>query len=489
MLSIITSKSGKLFLRNLGSKYDGEKMSGDLDGWTVFDDDPNEFLSGNYDLLARRSTTLYHTYAPIIGAVDKQTDYAVGDGLYFRSQPDYETLGVTRDWAREWGRRFQKLVHFEFARLNFYTKQQALFRSALIGGDSLLYFVREKKGFDLIDYPGNRAIDSSLNEEGITLGVIHDTFYRRHGFVDYTGKRVLFRDEKNGRRNAVIFFIKRIARQLRGYPLSYSIISMAKNDDRHNDATVKAAIMEAIIPVFTESNNPSATSAMINSLATSIKRKGLIGQAIEKLGVAGRGEVLPGNILNFPTGGKITSIDKKTPSATYAAYKEWVINYIGMATGTPPEVIMGKYSTSYTAHKGALNDFIKSYMSKRNAFVEAVCYPALEEITLNLVLNGAIEAPGFINGADHIRRAYINGIWLGPVPGHINPLQEINAKIAAVDAGFSLRGDEAFSITGSDFDAMMSEWHRQEALFSQAGEGEKAERLEKAEKETEKEEQ
>jgi capsid protein len=484
MVSILMSRKGKLFFKNLGGTYDGEKMKGDLDGWTPFDDDPNDFLVGKYDLLARRSTTLYHTYPPLIGAVDKQTDYAIGDGLFFRSQPDYELIGVTKEWARDWGRKFQKLVHAEFSQLNFYGKQQALFRSALIGGDSLLYFIRERDQFDLVEYSGNNAIDSSANENGITLGIIHDTFHRRLGFINHNGERVLFRD-KNGRCNAVIFYIKRLSRQLRGYPLSYSIISLAKNDDRHNDATVKAAIMEAIIPVFTESPNPVGTSAVVNNLGGSIRRKGPIGQALEKLGVAGIGEVLPGNILNFPSGGKITSIDKKTPSATYAAYKEWVLNYIGMATGTPPEVIIGKYSTSYTAHKGALNDFIKSYMSKRYAFIESVCYPVLEEVTTNLILEGMIEAPGFLNGSGYVKRAYLNGIWLGPIPGHINPVQEMNAKIAAVEAGFSLRGDEAFTISGSDFDAMMSEWHRQEVLFSGTSESEKAELIKQTDKKEE----
>jgi capsid protein len=480
MLSIITSRNGGISIKRAGGRYDGEKMEGDLDGWAAFDDDPNEFLSQRYDLLVRRSTTLYHTYPPLAGAVDKQTDYAVGDGLFFRSQPDWETLGVSREWARDWGRRFQKLAHFEFSRLNFYAKQQAMFRSALVGGDSVLYFVREKEGFDLVECPGNGAIDSAAEGEDVTLGVIHDKFLRRVGFVDRRGERVAFR-EKGGRRNAAMFYVKRLARQMRGYPLSYSIISMAKNDDRHNDATVKAAIMEAIIPVFTESGDASAVAAAMQSL----RKKGPIGRAMERIGAAGRGEVLPGNIINFPSGGKVTSIDKKTPSATYAAYKEWVLNYIGMATGTPPEVVVGKYSTSYTAHKGALNDFIKSYMSKRSAFIDAVCHPALEETAASLALEGAIDAPGFLSGGERTRRAYLSGIWLGPVPGHVNPAQEVAAKIAAVGAGFSLRGDEAFNATGSDFDAMMSEWRRQEALFNGASAEEKAARIEKAEKEEE----
>ena len=51
-----------------------------------------------------------------------------------------------------------------------------------------------------------------------------------------------------------------------------------------------------------------------------------------------------------------------------------------MALDIPPEVLMSNYSTSFTAHKGALNDFVKSYTLKRHNFQRTVCYPVMLEI-------------------------------------------------------------------------------------------------------------
>jgi hypothetical protein len=72
-----------------------------------------------------------------------------------------------------------------------------------------------------------------------------------------------------------------------------------------------------------------------------------------------------------------------------------------------------------------------------------------------------------------VQEAYLKGIWLGPVPGAINPLQEINAKEKSVNNMFSLRGDEMFNLSGSDYEDILSEWKLQEALFRQTGSTEK----------------
>lgn len=462
-----------------GTRYSGEKIPGDLDGWAAIDLDINRMADGTYDTLSARSETLYHTYAPVIGAVDKQTDYAVGDGLYFRSQPDHHTLGVDSKASLEWGRRFQHLLNYEFSRLNFYQKQNTLFRSALIYGDSLLYFLRGEDEFDLIEYPGH-TIDSTFGREeadgsGVILGIIHDRFMRRRGFVDRGGNVVPFKDG-NGRQNVVQHYFKKHPRQLRGLPLAYAIISLAKNDDRHWDATLDTAILESMFFAHTASENPQDTEEGMRRLAGigGPKKQGPIGSLLESLGNLRR--MRPGNMVNMKTGESMNLFDKKTPGATFAAFKENILNFIGMATGTPPEVITGKYSTSYTAHKGALNDFQKSYMFKRYRFIDDVCYPAMREIAANMVISGAIEAPGFFDN-DYIQRAWLSGIWLGPIPGYINPLQEITARALSVENGFENRADAMFHISGSDYDDAMKEHHRQEALFTGTPEEQRAERL------------
>ena len=62
------------------------------------------FFAWTYGLLSKRSTTLYHTFGPVTSAIDKQTDYAIGDGLFFRSQPDWRFLGIDKAYAADWAR-------------------------------------------------------------------------------------------------------------------------------------------------------------------------------------------------------------------------------------------------------------------------------------------------------------------------------------------------------------------------------------------------
>ena len=448
-----------------GGSYTGEKVPGDLAAWDRLFPDPNKFLFGTYDLVSQSCLTLYHTYGPAHAAVNKHTDYAVGDGLYFRSQPDYELLGWTKEYARDWARRFQKLIFYKMADLNLFAKQGAAFRGALAGGDTVTYFVRDENGLDIVEFPGTE-IDAEKDDadENITLGVKHDRFYRREGFYNRNERYTPFRE--NGRQNAAQFFLKYFPRQLRGYPLIYPNIAHAKNDDRFEDATLAAAVLEAMLAIITESESPTEQQAQIEGLANRMKKSGPVRKAIDALSSLGNAARLgTGNILNIRAPGKVSALDKKTPSNTYAPFKEWRLKQFGMGSNTPPEVVLSEYSTSYTAHRGALNDFIKTYTWEREAFNSAWNKPALKELATSLILDGILDAPGFLTGGAVTQGAYLKGNWLGPVPGAINPLQEITAKEKSVNNMFSLRSDEMFNLSGMDFEDVLSMWQDEEMSF------------------------
>jgi capsid protein len=260
------------------------------------------------------------------------------------------------------------------------------------------------------------------------------------------------------------FFVKRMARQLRGWPLSYAIISLAKNDDRHTDATLSTAIAESMFVGFTDSDDPVSDRALLDNLADqTIKKKGVIASMLEQIGNVNK--LGAGNMLNFK-GGKMVTLDKKTPASTFTGFKDLMLSYVGMASGTPPEVIASKYSTSYTAHKGALNDFKQSFLKKREHFIDTICYPVLREIATNLILRGEISAPGFFE-SDRIQRAWLDGNWLGPSLGSINPAQEINAMVAAVKEGIMSRSQAAYEISSiTDYEAFCSRWRNDEELYT-----------------------
>ncbi|MDR1390657.1 MAG: phage portal protein [Treponema sp.] len=455
-----------------GITYNGSNIPGDLDSWArlAIGDTPNDFLSDTYDLISQSCLSLYHTFGPAKAAVNKHTDYAVGDGLYFRSRPDYELLGWTKENARVWSKRFQKLIAYKMGALNLYQKQNAAFRWALASGDTVTYFIREQdRPLDIVEFPGSE-IDADLTEDGVTLGIKHDRYYRRRGFYNRNGGYIDFAAE--GRQQAVQFYLKISPRQLRGWPLIYSNISGSKNNQRFDEATLRAAINEAIFSIITETENPGDTRKQIEDQARKLRR-GPIGKAIEAISNLGSAKGIgPGQVLNINSGGKVTPLDKKTPSGTYDAFKNWSMKLFGQGSNTPPEVLLSEYSTAYTAHKGALNDFIKTYLWEREEFNRIWNKTVVKELAIELILEGMIEAPAFFSGGPIIQEAYLKGLYLGPVPGAINPLQEINAKEKSVANMFSLRGDEMFNLSGDDYDDVLEEWQNQERLFRSMGEKE-----------------
>jgi capsid protein len=457
-------------------QYDGEKIPGDLRAWDYMGTDPNEMLLWTYDVLCQRSTTLYHTHPPVASAVNKLTQYAIGQGNVFRSQPDWETLGVEKDYAKDWGMRFQKLIHYVFLMTNWYEKQSIAFRTALIVGDSLVFFDREDDSeipFDLIETPGDyinfQGVPKSKDQKA-TLGVIHDKAMRRKGLILNDGTETAFRDE-NKDQNVIQFYNKLMARQLRGYPLGYRIIALAKNNDRLWDATLARAVAETM--VYGTSNEYSPESEFYDEAGrmAEMMRGERLGSATATSDtsltrISGVNEQTPGGIYSYKGRGGIKFTDLKTPSNNFDKMQNAYYEMAGMAMDVPPEVLIPKYSTSFTAHKGAFNDFIKSYMLYRWKFNSTVNKTIIREAAKWLFINRLIEMPNpnFFDNAI-IQEATIAGKFLGPVPGHINPKVEVEAKALEVQNAFDLRSNKALE-NGNEFDNMIEEWQQEESEWS-----------------------
>lgn len=462
---VIFNNKGKI-----GASYDGEKIPGDLASMETLSRDANDLVLNSYDLLSQRSMTLYHTYGPAKAAINKQVEYAIGPGLLFRSQPDWSLIpGMTREQGNEFGKKWQKIVHYYYQKFNFYEKQAVIFRGGLTSGDSLLFFLREDgKLVDLLEYSGDQ-IDSSKNDDGYTLGIKHDKYLRATGFAKTDGSKISFKTD-TGSTQVIQFFIKELPSQLRGYSLVYSIINDAKNDDRHTGATVARAVLESILvgSFETEGSSPQRQSNNMAAAAKAAKvGAGLTGQSsnpISKLGNAIKLGI--GNIFTFKKGEKLNFNDLKTPNPNYAAFKDMNIKYLSAGSGTPPEVIFSQYSTSFTAHKGALNDFIKSFMLKRKAFERRTMMPTNIELAKQAIKDGLIEMPGFFEN-DIVQMAYMQGNFLGPITGTINPIQEVRADKIAVDEGFKQRGDVAAQF-GNEWDNHIDEYAEQEKEYYEA---------------------
>ena len=387
---ILKFSKGKVSSSGGGGQITGEKIPGDLDSWNLYQQDINDALNASYGILSQRSVSLFHTYPPAASAINKTTAYAIGAGNIFRSRPDHRILGITPQEAKEWGKRFQLLVHYYFEKMSWYEKQAVTFKGALISGDSLVFFIRDKDSFDLIEAGGNNIDWEHANGQDWTLGIKHDKYKRKKAI--YTDKAINFQNQKTGDQQVIQFYLKDMPRQLRGLPLAYKIIALAKNHDREIDATVQRAVLESIMMAYSNTDQTDfGKQLQQQAQASSRKKKNGLSNVWNRL--TGTKEIQGGSIYQLKTGESINFTDLKTPGNNFDKFQDAMINFVAMATDTTPGIIKSNYPTSYSSHKGEFNDFWKMVKLKRGVFNKNVNKVIIKEIAKELILNGTIKAP------------------------------------------------------------------------------------------------
>jgi hypothetical protein len=462
-------KGGQVIYRQSGSQITGEKIPGDLETWNTYAIDINDAVTASYEKLSKRSSTLYHSYPPISSAVNKTSFYAIGSGNIFRSHPDYRILGISPDAAKEWGKQFQLLIHYYFKKLSWYKKQGIVFRGALVAGDSLVFFVRENGSFDLVASGGNNIDWEYTDDENWTLGIKHDKWKRRSA-ARINDKTINFKNQKTKDQQIIQFYIQNLPAQLRGFSLAYKIIALAKNHDRHMDATVQRAVLESIMMAYSNTDETDFGKQIKQQVeAASKKKEGFFRNAFSRL--TGSRDLQGGNVYQLKTGESVNFTDLKTPSRNFGDFNDIMIKFIAMATDTTPGVILSNYPTSYSSHRGEFNDFWKMVLVKRNLFNETVNKVVIREIAKELILAGKIKAPGFFTD-EIIQEAWLAGSFLGPVPGQINPKQEVDAYKIAVENSFMLRSDVA-ALYGNEWDNEIEQWGEEEKKFNELSPAEK----------------
>ena len=465
MLLIIGS-DGKIERRASSPQYTGDKWGTQNVGWTVYGADPNAFVRYSYRELADRAATLYHTSAIARACVHKPLAYVLGSGLVFRSAIDDDFLELSEDEARKWSRQFSQLLHAEKLEAGWYQKSAQLYIDAAITGDAVVYLLREDgdaKPFDPI-IAGGHDIDESYQQNGHILGVKADDFNRLLGFRNRAGKEVQLVDS-DGNTNAIIYRGATRAGQIRGLSRYYSEIGRSKAIDRVWDSTVERMVQEAVQVGY---YNVQTSDPLRQAEASARAARGEKKEGADEMRKMGGGIPMSPGMYVFGNSEGLSFTDLKTPSNNFGVANEWILNLFAMATGYAPEFLSSKYSTSYTAHKGALNDTWRRIMMERDHYVRQVEDVIILEYLKHFVRSGQLKVPQTFWADYRVRRAYSAGSYLGPVLGAINPYQEARADIEAVANGGMTQ--EAFAAKrGVDYWPMLDEmraqydaWHNPE---------------------------
>lgn len=472
-LEIINSGYG-----NYGANLTKKSMR----GWAFYGGSAKEDIEDHVNILRQRSRDAYMGVPAAAAALKTMRTNVIAGGLMLAPKIDANYLKLTDDETSA----LQTKILQEFSlwadtpicdadRIdNFYQLQQLAFLSFLMNGDVFaLLQMKEQKGqpyslrirlieADRVCSPNeyDRLSPCTVNgtkvhkivqgvetdEEGMVIAYwicnkhpLSSTTTAEGGRIEWT--RVEAYGQKTGRRNVLHVMARERVGQLRGVPMLAPVIESIKQLGRYTEAEITAAVLSAFFTVFIKSSSPSDG----RPLGEMIPPDELVDDA-DQTSI----ELGPGAIANLNPGEDVVFADPKHPNTGYDAFTNAMFKQIGAALEIPPEVMMKMFSTSYSAARGALNEFWRTCTMYRDWFSDDFCKPIYEEWFAEAVGLGRIDAPGFFSDPVY-RKAYTGSTWNGPARTNLNPVQEVEAATKRVEAGFSTAQEETAQMTGGDY--------------------------------------
>lgn len=273
------------------------------------------------------------------------------------------------------------------------------------------------------------------------------------------------RETEWGRPVGIHWFPKHRAGAQRGMPAIISSLRNVKMLDQYDDATLQAAVVNAILSIYIETDTSS--EEMLKKL--SAKRPGSSGGSLEdqwnfrfdyydeaNLNANGsRIPVLPfGDKINMSAVNRATGDDGSFRSAFNRAF--------ATIMGLSYEEFTGDYSeTTFAGARQALISNYKLTTADRYLYCHSTAslgYMAwLEEAFLTKRVTIKSSWPAFYDNWG----AYASCNWMGPGMGWVDPVNEVKAAALRVENGFSSRTQEA-AIIGNDFGDVIDERQAEE---------------------------
>lgn len=215
--------------------------------------------------------------------------------------------------------------------------------------------------------------------------------------------------------------------QLRGIPFLAPALAYFKHFGDYLSAEVVGAKMAACVALVISSADPMMALNPATGAAVSQGQEG----KIEKWE--------PAQILRLALGETATMIDPKRGGETFASFVMVVLRILSAAYGMPYELLLKDFSkTNYSSARAALLEARRWFMFLRAYFGQEWCQPIWELVLEEAYLNGDFPAPNFYEYQDE----YLRAQWIGGGWGWVDPVKEVGASIAAIDAGLSTYAKE-----------------------------------------------
>lgn len=500
---------------NSGYSHSGaSRKKKSMQGWDSTSRSPQEDIGSNLRLLRERSRDLYMAGGIATGAIKKNQSNILGSGLTLKCQLNYRMLGLTPEQAKDWEER----TEFEFnlwasskidnTGLNdFYDAQRVMLTGWLLNGDSLavvkyadaserlnpyrlrLHLIEADRLNNPENYTGyypmlftamGESIDFTSYVELPNGGAIHNGVE-----TDANGKVVAFWisnkypnslisinkpiqwarveafNRVSGLPNVLFVVEPERAEQYRGVPYLAPVIEQIKQLNRYMEAEIAAAIVNSFFTAFITTNGPTNDIPFGESVPEDQRLNLPIEERLASY------ELGPGTINVLGRGESVQFGDPKHPVSGFETFTKAMAQLAGASLDMPYEVLLSVFNSSYSASRAALLQAWRAFRDRRDWFAHGFCQPVYETWLFEAVATGRIQAPGFFT--DPIRRKlWSQAIWIGPSPGQIDPIKEVQAAVMRIAHGFSTHEKETSELTGMDWDTnvdvLRREWEQRSDL-------------------------
>lgn len=232
----------------------------------------------------------------------------------------------------------------------------------------------------------------------------------------------------------LIYGLKYRLDNVRAIPMITAVMETAMKMSRYREATISGAEERAKIVLtieheaYSTGENPTVAQAVVASgfgMETDLPADSVGNQLANRVYATTNKQT-----YNMPNGAKMKALESKQ-ELSFAEFYSANFDIVCAVVGYPPEVILSKYNSNYSASRAAIKDFEHTIITQRQSFSEQF-YQTVYNFCLDVwVLQGLVKLPGYevalMNKNQLALSAFRFAKFSGDVVPHIDPAKEVKA--------------------------------------------------------------
>jgi capsid protein len=238
----------------------------------------------------------------------------------------------------------------------------------------------------------------------------------------------------------MVYASERLLNNVRGTPILANVLYMLKDLDRYRDAEVRAAVINAMLPLFIKRELGTKTKTSPMDRMRTVKQSA---DPSPRAADSPRDTIPmnPGTVMdNLSPGEEPVSFSTNRPNVNFGNFEDTVVDAISWTLEVPPSTVKLHYTSSYSAARQENNelDIYLKYRVFKNS--KDFCQLIYQEFIIQSVLIGDLDIPGFqavmFNPKSwKIRDAWLKSEWSGLSRPSVDIQREAGALIAVLATG------------------------------------------------------